>query len=90
MVLREIREISLAGRNPKQEPLMYALALCARYDVVDTRRMKGDDSMEGKLDLQKAAFHLVEAVSCFTLLFFYGICLGMPHSNPFVHVYQVL
>lgn len=30
MILRELREISLAGRNPKQEPIMFALALCAK------------------------------------------------------------
>ncbi|CAJ0576317.1 unnamed protein product, partial [Mesorhabditis spiculigera] len=33
MVLREIKEISLGGRNPKQEPVMFALALCAKYRI---------------------------------------------------------
>ncbi|EPB67181.1 TROVE domain protein [Ancylostoma ceylanicum] len=35
LILKEIYEISLAGRNPKQEPLLMALALCARYNVCD-------------------------------------------------------
>lgn len=30
LILKEIYEISLAGRNPKQDPLLMALALCAR------------------------------------------------------------
>ncbi|VDM84113.1 unnamed protein product, partial [Strongylus vulgaris] len=36
LILKEIYEISLAGRNPKQDPLLMALALCARYHVCDT------------------------------------------------------
>ncbi|KAL6738149.1 hypothetical protein Aduo_011728 [Ancylostoma duodenale] len=35
LILKEIYEISLAGRNPKQDPLLMALALCARYNVCD-------------------------------------------------------
>ena len=33
MLLREIVDISLAGRAPKQEPTLFALALCAPYKV---------------------------------------------------------
>lgn len=33
MMLRETVEISLAGRAPKQDPTLFALALCARYQV---------------------------------------------------------
>jgi len=39
MIVKEIREISLAGRNPKQESLLFALALCARYRVGDLAKM---------------------------------------------------
>ncbi|EPB66813.1 hypothetical protein ANCCEY_14096 [Ancylostoma ceylanicum] len=35
LILEEIYEISLAGRNPKQDSLLMALALCARYNVCD-------------------------------------------------------
>ncbi|ETN77000.1 TROVE domain protein [Necator americanus] len=45
LILKEIYEISLAGRNPKQDPLLMALALCARYHVCDSaakvRKPKG-------------------------------------------------
>ncbi|KAK6009054.1 TROVE domain protein, partial [Ostertagia ostertagi] len=33
MILKEIYEVSLAGRNPKQDPLLMALALCARHVI---------------------------------------------------------
>ncbi|CAJ0565461.1 unnamed protein product, partial [Mesorhabditis spiculigera] len=48
MILQEIKEISLAGRNPKQEPVMSALAVCARYR---TGQVKGEgyDSEPAKL-----------------------------------------
>ncbi|GMS95388.1 hypothetical protein PENTCL1PPCAC_17563, partial [Pristionchus entomophagus] len=35
LILNEMTEISLAGRNAKQDPMMMALALCARYRVSD-------------------------------------------------------
>ncbi|VDK30527.1 unnamed protein product, partial [Anisakis simplex] len=38
MLLREIIRISLEGRAPKQDPTLFALALCARYKVRDTTR----------------------------------------------------
>ena len=30
MILEELHAISVAGRNVKQDPVMFALALCAR------------------------------------------------------------
>lgn len=38
LLLREIIRISLEGRAPKQDPTLFALALCARYKVRDTTR----------------------------------------------------
>ncbi|KHN75211.1 60 kDa SS-A/Ro ribonucleo-like protein [Toxocara canis] len=38
LLLREIIQISLEGRAPKQDPTLFALALCARYRVRDTTR----------------------------------------------------
>ncbi|VDN19781.1 unnamed protein product [Gongylonema pulchrum] len=54
MILREILDISLAGRAPKQDPTLFALALCARYQVRDTSKEKstpksgGDQSDKAK------------------------------------------
>uniref|UniRef100_A0A914CMH2 TROVE domain-containing protein n=1 Tax=Acrobeloides nanus TaxID=290746 RepID=A0A914CMH2_9BILA len=77
LIIREILEISLAGRAPKQEPTMFALALCARYDVKDRvsklKKMKQgeppseEEEAEIKFDdyivqLHKAAFHAVSKV----------------------------
>ena len=39
LILREIVEISLAGRAPKQEPLLFALALCARYKTQNWKHL---------------------------------------------------
>ncbi|KAF8371703.1 rop-1, partial [Pristionchus pacificus] len=47
LILNEIKEISLAGRNPKQDPIMIALALCARYRVSDLS--KKAESKTGQL-----------------------------------------
>ena len=80
LILREILEISLAGRAPKQEPTMFALALCARYDVKDrvlkSRKIKSNENLteEEKADiifddyivqLHKAALHAMPKVSQF-------------------------
>ncbi|CAJ0951042.1 unnamed protein product, partial [Mesorhabditis belari] len=42
MILTEVRAISVAGRNPRQDPLMFTLALCARYRVCDVNEKKVD------------------------------------------------
>ena len=78
LILREILEISLAGRAPKQEPTMLALALCARFDVKDrVSKLKSkkqgnqpskEEEAEMKFDdyivqLHKAAFHAMSKVS---------------------------
>lgn len=39
MILREIVDISLAGRAPKQNATLFALALCARYNVKDRKNL---------------------------------------------------
>lgn len=36
MILREILDVSLNGRAPKQDSTMFALALCARYKVISS------------------------------------------------------
>ncbi|CAK5095476.1 unnamed protein product [Meloidogyne enterolobii] len=51
MILREIVSISLAGRSPKQDPLLFALALCARYNVRDRKSLL---QKSGEYDLEKA------------------------------------
>uniref|UniRef100_A0A914CTJ2 TROVE domain-containing protein n=1 Tax=Acrobeloides nanus TaxID=290746 RepID=A0A914CTJ2_9BILA len=78
LILREILEISLAGRAPKQEPTMFALALCARYDVKDRvsklkKKQQGgslskEEEAEIQFDdymvqLQKATFRAMSKVS---------------------------
>uniref|UniRef100_A0A915DLA6 TROVE domain-containing protein n=1 Tax=Ditylenchus dipsaci TaxID=166011 RepID=A0A915DLA6_9BILA len=40
-ILNEILKISAAGSAPKQNPLLYALALCARYNIKDRRKLLG-------------------------------------------------
>ncbi|CAJ0941591.1 unnamed protein product, partial [Mesorhabditis belari] len=65
MILHELREISLAGRNPKQDPLMFALALCARYRVCDVNKTHADLSNLYTAYLKamhKAALSLVNEV----------------------------
>jgi hypothetical protein len=72
MILREIVEISLAGRAPKQDALLFALALCARYKVKD-RKSKEVANMSDEerkfeqylLQLQKAAMLSVNKVTAF-------------------------
>ena len=39
--VQEILDISLAGRAAKQNPTLFALALCARYKVHDTNPDRG-------------------------------------------------
>ncbi|GMT23618.1 hypothetical protein PFISCL1PPCAC_14915 [Pristionchus fissidentatus] len=66
LILTEIKEISLAGRNPKQDPIMIALALCARYRVSDLS--KRAESKTGQLyqdylkAMHKDAMRLVNVV----------------------------
>ncbi|GMR47678.1 hypothetical protein PMAYCL1PPCAC_17873, partial [Pristionchus mayeri] len=66
LILNEIKEISLAGRNPKQDPIMIALALCARYRVSDLS--KKAESKTGQLyqeylkAMHKDAMRLVNEV----------------------------
>ncbi|VDK53322.1 unnamed protein product [Gongylonema pulchrum] len=53
MLLREILDISFSGRAPSQDPALFALALCARYQVCDTtgkRKLapKSKEDQEGK------------------------------------------
>ncbi|VDN07075.1 unnamed protein product [Thelazia callipaeda] len=43
ILLREIIKISLSGRAPKQNPALFALALCARYQVCDWTRTQLDE-----------------------------------------------
>jgi hypothetical protein len=69
MILREIVEISLAGRAPKQDALLFALALCARYKVKDRKAKEVDNLSDGErkfeqylLQLQKAAMLSVNKV----------------------------
>ncbi|KAJ1349340.1 hypothetical protein KIN20_004841 [Parelaphostrongylus tenuis] len=74
LILKEVYEISLAGRNPKQDPLLLALALCARYNLCDSTSKSGKDGKaleEGDvpaaklkylLELHKAAFEIVNDV----------------------------
>ncbi|KAK6056659.1 hypothetical protein COOONC_05833 [Cooperia oncophora] len=76
IILKEVYEVSLAGRNPKQDPLLLALALCARqvlylYNVSDLAA-KGSESGGGDADklrrkylneLHKSAFSIVNDVS---------------------------
>lgn len=42
MVLEEIVNISAAGTAPKQTPLFYVLALCARYEIKDRVKLLQD------------------------------------------------
>uniref|UniRef100_A0A0K0DL98 TROVE domain-containing protein n=1 Tax=Angiostrongylus cantonensis TaxID=6313 RepID=A0A0K0DL98_ANGCA len=74
LILKEIHEVSRAGRNPKQDPLLFALALCARYNVCDTIRKlsRNKEALErghvaaAKLkylrELHKSAFEIVNDV----------------------------
>uniref|UniRef100_A0A914CSU9 TROVE domain-containing protein n=1 Tax=Acrobeloides nanus TaxID=290746 RepID=A0A914CSU9_9BILA len=74
LILREILDISLAGRAPRQEPTMFALALLARYDVKDrvSKLSSGKESQKLSeveksfndyiVQLQKAAFKAVAKV----------------------------
>uniref|UniRef100_A0A1I8AYM1 TROVE domain-containing protein n=1 Tax=Meloidogyne hapla TaxID=6305 RepID=A0A1I8AYM1_MELHA len=50
MILREIVSISLAGRSPKQDSLLFALALCARYNIRDRKSLL---QKSGQYDLEK-------------------------------------
>lgn len=103
MLLREILDISLAGRAPKQEPTMFALALCARFDVEDRgsklqKNRKGQPLTEEEekeicyddyiLQLNKAAFHAVSKVDdTFLLVKNHS---GLSYPKAFIHVCQVL
>ncbi|KAK5966790.1 60 kDa SS-A/Ro ribonucleoprotein [Trichostrongylus colubriformis] len=69
MILKEIYEVSLAGRNPKQDPLLMALALCARYNVcelVAKAAPSGGDATAVRRnylnELHKSAFSIVNDV----------------------------
>ncbi|KAK5966340.1 TROVE domain-containing protein, partial [Trichostrongylus colubriformis] len=69
MILKEIYEVSLAGRNPKQDPLLMALALCARYNVCDSvakAAQSGGDATTARRnylnELHKSAFSIVNDV----------------------------
>nr|CDJ89100.1 unnamed protein product [Haemonchus contortus] len=69
IILKEIYEVSLAGRNPKQDPLLLALALCARYSVCDSAAKTpqgGDDAAKVRSkylnELHKSAFGIVNEV----------------------------
>lgn len=48
MVLREVVEVSTRGRAPKADPSIFALALLARYQVKDRRRMMKDKEATGE------------------------------------------
>lgn len=75
MILTEILEISLAGRAPKQDPLLFALALCARYsfkmnksEASESEETEEDESyiaMQQKYfaQLNRAAFLSVNKVN---------------------------
>uniref|UniRef100_A0A0K0DJZ2 TROVE domain-containing protein n=1 Tax=Angiostrongylus cantonensis TaxID=6313 RepID=A0A0K0DJZ2_ANGCA len=52
MILKEVYEVSLAGRNPKQDPLLLALALCERGDVTTAK-------LKYLHELHKSAFGIV-------------------------------
>uniref|UniRef100_A0A7I4YLZ9 TROVE domain-containing protein n=1 Tax=Haemonchus contortus TaxID=6289 RepID=A0A7I4YLZ9_HAECO len=69
IILKEIYEVSLAGRNPKQDPLLLALALCARHVVCDSAAKTpqgGDDAAKVRSkylnELHKSAFGIVNEV----------------------------
>lgn len=73
LIIREVLEISLAGRAPRQEPTMFALALLARYNLKDrvskmnSKENQGMTEDEKKYNdyivlLQKAAFRAVSKV----------------------------
>uniref|UniRef100_A0A914WK85 TROVE domain-containing protein n=1 Tax=Plectus sambesii TaxID=2011161 RepID=A0A914WK85_9BILA len=69
LLLKEIVDISTAGRAAKQNPTLYALALCARYKVQDTKTKvtNVDDNHANIMRkyyelLHKAAFEVVKQV----------------------------
>ncbi|VDL70793.1 unnamed protein product [Nippostrongylus brasiliensis] len=69
-ILKEVYEVSLAGRSPKQDSLLMALALCARYNVCDSAKKyreaaDGDAEKARHLylnELHKSAFGIVNEV----------------------------
>jgi 60 kDa SS-A/Ro ribonucleoprotein len=69
LLLKELVDISVAGRAAKQNPTLYALALCARYKVQDTKikTTNTDDQYAIRMRkyyelLHKAAFEAVRQV----------------------------
>ncbi|VDM53460.1 unnamed protein product [Angiostrongylus costaricensis] len=74
LILKEVYEVSRAGRNPKQDPLLLALAVCARYNVCDSiSKLSGNkealergDVAAAKLkylhELHKSALEIVNEV----------------------------
>ncbi|KJH43769.1 TROVE domain protein [Dictyocaulus viviparus] len=95
-ILKEIYEISLAGRNAKQDPLLLALALCARYNVcqLGAAHSNNEESQEDFIkarhnylrELHKSAFGIVNDVcriptQLFTFVKYCEIVSGSTHSN---------
>ena len=85
----------MAGRNPKQETLLFALALCARYKVKDFLNAKKKETdadvkyMEYILSLHRTAMSIVTEV--FYLLIFVNtvqVCRIPTHLFMFVKFCQ--
>ncbi|CAD6196264.1 unnamed protein product [Caenorhabditis auriculariae] len=87
ILLKEIYEINKENRNPKHTPLLYALALCARYNVEDSllRKLSEQDKAKPKEErLKVARGQYISEMHSTALSMLESVCRTPTHLFEFV------